>query len=454
MKLNKWFFIYLSFIALIFFFGFYAIGGATLVGNDALAKTTALSPLAFSLFLASFLLLSGGLIFLISFKKVYKPSLPLIVGLSILFITNMISILIFKNGSTFGVTLLSGKVDTFNFSLEAYDRFVDITQFLCVLIISFLILDIIPKIFDFKVIYYFSLLAIIVVLVCIIGSFFLDNYVGFLTHFGQEDMYQYTASSFFAYRNSYGFVVFLGIVTSLFMHFMNKKWYWFLLTGFFYLALCFTMCKTAMVLGLVLVLAYLIIRFFFSYKENKKRNLIALASVGGTTLLGIVALIIFSILNQDLFTSLGDLETLKYRFVIWRNVIDLLNQTSWFIGTGFHLFGNILFIFNTSDGETYHHNDTPFAHNGILELIGNGGIVLLVAFVLIVIWILRKYIKHYEEHKSFVIFELVLIFVAFIYMMLESGTFVLPFTLDYSYLSVLICVPALMLDKKKDTSIA
>src|SRR5574344_142281 len=114
MKTNKIFFLLDTLlVALIFICGFYAIGGENLIGSDAVSKTSPLSPLAFFLLLGCFLLITAVFIFLISYRKVYKPSVTLIVGFLILFVTNMIAILIYKNGSIFLATNFDGSTGTF-----------------------------------------------------------------------------------------------------------------------------------------------------------------------------------------------------------------------------------------------------------------------------------------------------------------------------------------------------
>ena len=442
LSVKQW--IYLGVLLLLFTSGFYPLVGSTLFASDAVGKVELLNSCLFIVSFSVFLITLICLIFYLVKKESYRPSWPIVIGLCVVLLINALTIVFFRN-KTFSVDLVDGGITTFSFSIEALTKLRYVAQLICLLSLSFIIIDIIPKMFKVQILYVFSFACLLFVLVSIIGSYVIDNvrYIDFIKHLSSpSELYDYTAFSFYAYRNSYGFVLFLGLVASLFLHLRRHKYYWFIAYGFIYLNLIFTLCKTALILGLLLLLLYLIIRFVLSYKSNKKRNLIALIVITSICLVVLISFVILINCSESLKNALLDTGTISYRKVIWHNCISILNSTSYIIGVGFHLFGDILFIFNTSDPTTYHHNDTPFAHNGFLELMGNGGIVFLLAFVLILIYVISRYIQKYKENKQLCFFEFSLIFVCLIYMLFESGTFILPYNIDSSYLSLIILMPA------------
>ncbi len=442
LTVKEWF--YLGVLLLLFTSGFYPLVGSTLFASDAVGKVGLLNSSLFIVSFSVFLITLICLTIYLAKKETYRPSWPIVIGLSVVLLINALTIVFFRD-KTFSVDLVDGGITTFSFSIESLTKLRYIAQLICLLLLSFIIIDIIPKMFKVQILYVFSFACLLFVLVSIIGSYIVDNvrYIDFVKHLSSpSELYDYTTFSFYAYRNSYGFILFLGLVASLFLHLRRHKYYWFVVYGFIYLNLIFTLCKTALILGMFLLLLYLVIRFILSYKNNKKRNMIALIVITSICLISLISVIALINCNESIKNAFFDTGTISYRKVIWHNCISILNSTSYVLGAGFHLFGDILFIFNTSDPTTYHHNDTPFAHNGFLELMGNGGIVFLLAFALILIYVISRYIKKYKENKQLCLFEFSLIFVCLIYMQFESGTFILPYNIDSSYLSLIILMPA------------
>ncbi len=443
-KLTKRNWIHLCVLFLLFTSGFYPLVGSTLFAENAVGKVGLLSTNLFITSFVVFIITFVSLLVYLIINKTYTPSWIILIGLTIALLINMLTIIFFSDKS-FSVDLIGGEVDVFTYSIDHLLKLRYIMQLICLFVILFIIIDIVPKLFSLDILYVFSFACILFVLTSIISSYFIDNvrYIEFIKKLSSpSELYDYAIFSFFAYRNSYGFVLFLGLIASLFLHSRRHKYYWFIVFGFIYLNLIFTLCKTALILGLLFLLLYLCIRFILSFKENKKRNIIVFLIITTLCLAGLITFTTIITHNDIIKDAIFNTGTISYRKVIWHNCLSILNSTSYLFGAGFHIFGDILFIFNTSDPVTYHHNDTPFAHNGYLELLGNGGIIFLLVFALILIYTISQYFKRYKNNKQLSLFELSLICVCLIYMILESGTFILSYNIDNAYLSLLILMPA------------
>lgn len=457
-RLDRWSWIYLSIICVIFASGFYAANDVALFGGSDEAIMSALPLWAFITLLSIFVLSISALIILISIRLKYRPSLPLLIGFSFLFIINLLTILLFKNGQTYVVDLVDGTTKSFIFNIGGWDYFFSAVKFLVVLSLAFILIDIVPKVFDgVQFASIASMITIAVAITLVFISYIVEGhiYIDIFSHLNHEEIYQYAAKSI--YLNGYGFLLFAGIIASLFLHHLDGKWYWYLITGFLYCNMLFAIAKLAIFCGFVLICAYLIMRFIFTYKDHRKRNLITLGIFAGLFICVVIAIFIaesitgkvFSFI-QSLFLS-SDLDnkgvsTLSTRQVIWHNAWCILNSTNYVFGVGYNVFGLLLKQYNSCN----YNDSTPFAHNAYLELLGNGGIILLLAFVALLAYLVYVLIKEYKTNKQFVVFEFILLSVFLFYMCFESNNIVFASNLDYSFITILFFVPTMF--KRKELS--
>ena len=105
------------------------------------------------------------------------------------------------------------------------------------------------------------------------------------------------------------------------------------------------------------------------------------------------------------------------------------------------MFGEILYQFNAHDTFAFIYNNTSFAHNAALELLGNGGVVMLGLAIILYVQIIIRYVKYIKVDKHFAIFGLALITFASIYSLFESGSFIFASSFDYLVLSFIIVTP-------------
>ena len=417
--------------------GLYLINGFQLFGPNPGEE----QPDWFFIFLIVFFILSfAGLIVYAMKTNQYKPSKVLAVICFGLFISGMMAIILFPSNKDFSNISVNEENNVLIVSDVQKTKY--IFQYFALIAIFYLSFDVLIKLFkDFDIIYFFSLLFIFVTIVLIIISYFLEssNYINLIKNLSKENPYQYTVKSLLPHRNSYGIILFLAMLSSLYLHLKDNKFYWYILDGFFFINLIFTLCKTGLFLYVLFNISYLLARFFLTYKDFKKRNLIALVSISGSLVfLVLIALIYLGITGKlnsfmNTFFSSNTFNTIKGRFLLYEGAINVIGETNIILGCGYKIFGRALSIV------TEEHN--VFSHNGILELYGAGGIVLLCFATLFVIYCLYKMIKNFKQLKSDNIYTLIVLIISFIYTMVESGSIVFASTIEYTFLSLLIFVP-------------
>lgn len=437
LKFNKQIIINLVWIIFVFASGLYLINGKQLFGPNSEKD----QPDGFFIFLIVFFILSfvGLIIYAIKTKQ-YKPSRILSIICLGLFIFGMMAIILFPSNKDFSNISVNNENNILIVSNVQKTKY--IFQYLGLIALFYLSFDVLIKLFkEFDIIYFFCMLFIFVTLILVVISYFIEsaNYVNLIKNISKENPYQYTVKSLLPHRNSYGIILFIAMLSSLYLHLKDNKFYWYILDGFFFINLIFTLCKTGLVLYVLFNFSYLLARFFLTYKDFKKRNIIALISFSGSLILIIsIALIYLSVLGKlnsfiNNFFSSNTLGTIEGRFLLYEGAIKVIGETNIILGCGYKIFGSALSIV------TIEHN--IYSHNGILELYGAGGIILISFATLFVIYCLYKMIKNFNINKKDNIYTLIVLIISFVYTMVESGSIVFASTIEYTFLSLLIFVP-------------
>ena len=217
-----------------------------------------------------------------------------------------------------------------------------------------------------------------------------NNYVGFFKYLlgidrSASSLYVYAIKSFVIHRNAYGMMMMLGIVFTFINHAMEKKWFYFLFTGFFFANMIFSLCKTGLIISVLIILIYVYYRLIATYKEHVKRNKISIIVLSSVIGLGVI-LVGLSFITKGKFLGFiyglvagGDsgASTLDTRMMIWDNSYQLLRDGWWLIGRGFGTYNLILMPMNIAS-----HNDHVFpGHSAYITLLSEGGILFLLAYL-------------------------------------------------------------------------
>lgn len=213
-----------------------------------------------------------------------------------------------------------------------------------------------------------------------------DKYVAFFKHVlnidrTDPDIYHKTVTSFIIHRNAYGMCMMLGIIFAFINHSIENKWYNYLFAGIFFVNMIFSLCKTGILISIILAVIYVLYRLIATFKEYKKRNIIILSCMGGVALVGLGLFGLSYITEGKVLGSIYGLvkggETIQKRTFIWDNTYQLLENGNWLLGRGFGLINLMLQPMNWIVAE-----EKVFpTHSAYLGLLAEGGILFLLAYL-------------------------------------------------------------------------
>lgn len=367
----------------------------------------------------------------------FHPRPILLIGFLILFIISAAVIL--SAPSAQGFTAIKDGAPVSFFVLLSNERKIhDVLIAFVTLTLSYLFLDAVPRNFKFRKHFYFILIGMALTLAAyLLYSYIVefDDYIFFFKNFMSPDIGAHAVKSFLNYKNNYAYVLFLMMFVFLYFHSVDGKWYHYLIVAFIYANIFFTLCKSVLLLGFLMVLFYLLGRFILTYKDHRKRNLITLSVV--LAFLAALASLVIAVFAADhpLFVSVrnnfffGGDNTLQNRLLIWSDTIAIMKQTSWLFGAGFGRFGQILLAFQAVNStETA---ITPYAHNGYLQILGNGGILLLLVSLIYIGYLIYVLVRLRKTDKPLVILESVFLSMLLLYMIVEPLPPFFPVSVDY-----------------------
>ncbi len=400
-------------------------------------------------------IISIGMFLLIRREEIsFNPIL--IILLMLVFVTSLITTLSIKSPQNLNILGLHGEYWDVTFSINSLDRVSYIIRFFFVLLLGYILINVMPQVIRVKNMIFYIYLGIGILLALVMYSFIVEkesyiNFVKALINHDMEQVYLNSVHSVFPNKNSFGVILFLLIIGSIYVSFLTKRKWPLIIVPFVYLELVFTSCKAALILSLVFIIIYFLFLFFYTYKDNKKRNIIVLVISSGISLIIIASLLIIpstrNLINDGLF-GVGKFS-MNERLFIWGNILKILNSSNWFTGLGYGTFSAMLSTYNHADpgGGTIY---TDQAHNGYLQALGEGGIIYLVVITLIIVLYIVKAIKSFKQNKGIVFLSLSLFVILAIYSLVEGITPIFTSTMEYFCLNALIFVPVLSIGLSKD----
>lgn len=219
--------------------------------------------------------------------------------------------------------------------------------------------------------------------------------------------------SIFYGKNTFGLVLLAAIFGTIIIRIRHKNWKWILFLIPLYIFLFFTLSKMAIFIAMLLLVIYIVVQLVLVCKRSKNNLIITLLIVGFFVLIsplfinGIIKSetgILASI--RDIFTKLIDhaRTTLESRQLIWQSAFKLLSSWRVIFGYGIDSYGAILHeVYNADplhpswDATIYH------SHNFVIELLGNGGIILLGIYLFIYGYLVYTAIKVRNKNNHWVI---------------------------------------------------
>ena len=306
------------------------------------------------------------------------------------------------------------------------------------LFMVYVALVILPKSIHFrKIIYIFYFLLLAYTTSLFIYSLIteMDAYINFFTTFFDKAMnVSPVPKSYLGNRNFLGWVYFFTIAFSLMMHAISKKWYHYLIGSVVFIASVPVLSKTNILSAGVLILGYLLYRYIVTLREHKIRNTITFLIVGGiTTWFALSIILSFAIESESQYlvffkklalTAIGfdeelDVATFTHRTYLWKIWVKLMNEGNyWFTGAGYGYF-NILF--RDYSAMCLGHEATDMPHNGFMQIIGEGGILYLVFFALLLVQLIRAAIQVRKVNRTISFITIMLIISYFFHMVFEAS---------------------------------
>lgn len=218
------------------------------------------------------------------------------------------------------------------------------------------------------------------------------QYVAFFKHIlnidrTDPDIYHKTVTSFIIHRNAYGMCMMLGIIFAFINHSLENKRIYYFLAAFFYINMIFSLCKTGLLISILVILIYVIYRLVKTYKEHTKRNK-TIFIIGGALIVVLGGAAAISYLTKGKFLGpiynvisnlTGGGSTLDFRNYIWDNSYQLLQNGWWLIGRGFGTYNLLLKPMNWVS----HHDEAFPAHSAYVCLVAEGGILYLLAYLVL-----------------------------------------------------------------------
>lgn len=207
--------------------------------------------------------------------------------------------------------------------------------------------------------------------------------------------------SIFMHKNAFGLMLVTGMFASVILRIRhhNAKWSLFLIP--FYIFLVLSLAKIALLIGTLMLLIYVVTEIILLAKKSKDNLIITLLIVGFfviITPLFIVGLIrcddglLFKI--KQFFIDLGNSAqtTFSSRLLIWESSFKLLASWRVIFGYGVDAFGLAMHQVYTPIAPDFDKNIfTP--HNFVIQLLGNGGIILLAVYIFLYAYLIYVMFK-------------------------------------------------------------
>lgn len=232
-----------------------------------------------------------------------------------------------------------------------------------------------------------------------------DKYEPFIRGLIEGDKHQintYAMAGFMVMSVPYGVCMMLGVMFSLTLHAISKKWYWYIPGLFCFINMIFSYCRTSIGITLLVIFLYLTFRIIVTFKQHKIRNLIfGILFWGGV--ITIVVLFLVSYNTNGAFLPyfnktikiFADTSTIKTRSYIWQNILTELKGGWFVIGRGFGTHNYLLYPMNLVNGD----NVCP-SHSSYLAIMGAGGIISLLGFFGLVGYYIYVFVKCFKQHKA------------------------------------------------------
>lgn len=351
-----------------------------------------------------------------------------------------------------------GDIVSANLVITGQQKVYFIFEIAALMLAVYIALFVAPKRYkDHKPIILYINVFTVVLISMIIYSFIAESshYANFFKYFfgGDHSLKLYedcTVHSYVFHRNGYAMVLFVGMMMLMVNNHLSKRLFNYIMIGVYYICMLFTISKTSLILATIALIVYFIYQMVITFKQHRKRNIIA-SSVVGTILLALIIVIGVPIISKGkVIPSIYELyetifrggATLTSRGYIWDNINQLLQNGWWLIGRGHGVINLFILPMNAAT----HNEGTVFqTSSSIYELIGEGGILYLFGFIAILGYAGILIYKTYKIDKRLTFIATLGIVLFLIYCLFDTIHYII-------YLFIFILATTYQIGKKKENS--
>lgn len=282
--------------------------------------------------------------------------------------------------------------------------------------------------------------------------------------------------SILANRNTFGVLMVFACFACFYLHHLNHRWWFLAISPLFIFQILLIGSKTNAAIGILALIIYFTIWMVFRFRKHLVSSIIIL---GVLTLIGGGILTIFLIHNNDemflgdffkaqdkLFNYyvvkvLDNQDSFTGRVALYERSFNLFNVTnSWATGVGYGLYNylvmameNLVHIPGTTwDASSITNLNTQLItsespHSAYIQIMGTGGIITLVFFGLMLVYLIFAMVRVFKNNKVTVLLCALFLAGAIFHGVTESATLIFfgPIQIDSLLFTMFAIIPILSL---------
>lgn len=408
---GEFIFVFSIFVLILFIFENSFITPAVIISPFGFYPFLTLHTIAVSLIL-SYLILTD-------YRVQFRMEILTIVALALMIFVNTIVLIDVPHYLVEQVTLTNGEVWFFQVELKMTDLFRSFLLSIDAALLIYVILFVFPKRIKSLSISYLVAVAFIAIGYLFIIHSLITEIDAYMTTIKEgPHPYLHVPKGLFVNRNLFASYLFVCLLACLYLWSSLKKfrWLFFLLTIPIAIVIVFTVSKTKLIMIALLYLAFVIYGIIILYRRNKILFWLCLLSF----VLLLASAIIFrfvptlketligSFLNKMIPDRVFTTRTVDGRKTIWSYATSYLSNPFYlFFGRGFYISKMLLgYAMSYEPNRPFEYHWGNF-HNGFVEVISTGGILLLIVYVGFIAYLIYVNVRIARHHRSLAFYSFV-----------------------------------------------
>lgn len=348
-----------------------------------------------------------------------------------------------------------GSNATFTYNLDITSRLQFLFTSINLLLFYYVSFTIIPKTMKYKLHQeYFYYFIILMCFIAIIYSFIVEE-KEYSSLFLNLNTFPSGISSFLGTKNVFGTLLSFGIICLILLSYYKKKNIYFVFATLFLLELLITQNRTGIISSAFIYICYVVFALITDWKIKSRRYFfIAFTSTLIVTLLVLLFIPenglskIIKVNINEIFTRIVNNDgTFNSRVIIWKRIIALLLEYPIFFVFGV---GNYQFNYASFFAADVYEVNIWQPHNSILMVMGEGGIIRLIIYLLFQLYLLYIISKKVIKEKNFDALLLFILLLGFYLRSISEPENFFSATWSSVIYTFLIAIPILSLNIDKN----